>query len=139
VAIKFDSKRTVRIELTTGPAEAPIDKQVVVVAYRSMTTKEQAKVRGIYAAMASQAAAQGQDMAEAMGLTGGGEDALLDLACALISDIRDEDGEAATFDGEVWSSLSLEARREHGIGLGRLLTDVLGLAGGGASARVLGK
>ena len=116
MAIKFDSKRTVRIELTTGPAEAPIDKQVVVVAYRSMTTKEQAKVRGVYAAMASQAAAQGQDKAEAMGLTGGGEDALLDLACALILDIRDEDGEAATFDGEVWSSLSLETRREHEIG-----------------------
>lgn len=139
MAIKFDTQKTVRMELTTGPEDAPIEKQTVCVKYRSMTTKEQAKVRAVYAAMASKASAGAQDVKDAAALDGGGEDALLNLACSLILDIGDEDGESATFDGATWGSLSIEERREHGIGLGRLLTDVLGLAGTGASARVLGK
>jgi hypothetical protein len=140
VAISLDSRRSVTVELKIGPADAPIETHKLRVGYRTMTAREQATVRAQYAAMAAKSAASEGD-AESLISLSGAQDVALGVARSLVLSIEDaETGEAVTFaDGLTWQALSDEARQDASVGLAELLSEVLKLAGGTASVRLLGK
>lgn len=136
--IKIDSKRSALFDLSFGDADAPLEAHKVRVSYRAMTAREQAAIRAHYAALAAKAAASTTDAHDLAALNGD-SDIALDMARALILDLQDEAGDPITFDGLTWREMSEDQRRDASVGLGSLVVEILKLAGGQASARLLGK
>lgn len=134
MAIRFDSQRSVLLEVQTPDGET----LKLRVHYRGMTAAEQATLRATYAAIAAKANATQADAADLAALTSS-EAEVMSLGRSLVRGIEDEGGEPVLFDGVRWENLEPSARREACVGLGGVITEIMKLAGGTASARLLGK
>ena len=134
MAIRFDSQRSALLEVTLPDGETV----KLRVHYRGMTAREQASLRATYAAIAAKAEVTTANAPDLAALADS-EAEIMSLGRSLIRGIEDEAGEPALFDGVRWENLEPDARREACVSLTGLVSEVLRLAGGTASARLLGK